>query len=200
MTGCALCHVTGISKWHDVKSWHPRDAVRLFGSSLPNRINNFLKGLEAECGMGPERACIHSARAGCAPTLYANGVDTPGIQRWRRWKSPVYMRYVWHGNVKLHTLGHSLTRRTNLTDRVLAPEQNRGEVTFQDSYRCGWGNRTPIEANRPQEEGRHTLIDVASSFDREMMEITDDHRLKEAEKVRKYDKVETETKRILKRK
>ena len=120
MTGCTLCPVTGIAQWLGMKSWHPRASIRIFGSSLFKRPGNFWKGLAVDCGMDQERAISHSMREGCATTLYANGVAPADIRRWGRWKPPVYMRYVGHENVKLHTLRHALARRTNLTDHMLA--------------------------------------------------------------------------------
>ena len=73
--------------------------------------------------MDPDRVSSHSMREGCATTLYANGVDPVDIQRWGRWKSPVYMRYVWNETVRLRTLSYDLAEKTDLSDHALAHEQ-----------------------------------------------------------------------------
>ena len=51
----------------------------------------------------------HSLRAGCATTLYAAGADPVDIQRWGRWQSSIYMRYIWYDNMRLHHLSSALT-------------------------------------------------------------------------------------------
>ena len=73
-------------------------------------------------------------------------------------------------------------------------------MTFQDPYRCGWGNRTHGKLTLTAEEGGATFGDLASSFDREMLEIMGDRRLQEQEKARKYDKIRRGGNHLLQRK
>ena len=107
-------------------------------SPAAREINRSLENLSAECGMCPARVSSRSARAGRATAIYANGVGPIDIQRWGRWKSTVYMRYVWRENVRLQTMSFALTRRTNLSDNSLARDQTARKVPFQTPYRCGW--------------------------------------------------------------
>ena len=53
------------------------------------------------------------------------------------------MRYVWHGDVKLHTLSLALVKGTRLTDQLLAPENKKRKVTFDKEYRCGGNEERP---------------------------------------------------------
>ena len=127
--------------------------------------------------MDPSRVSTHSMRAGCATALYANGVDPIDIQRWGRWTSPVYMRYVWHGDVKLHTLSYALTRKTNLIDHLLAPKQKK-RATFKDDCRCGGKSGKPLSGVEPE-----TPFDTSmSEFGLEMMEIVEAQRQEDQKK------------------
>ena len=139
-TNCDLCPVMGIAQWLDMKNWHPLASKKVVTSSIATKVNQFLKNSAIECGMGPDRISTHSMRAGCATALYANGIAPIDIQRWGRWKPPVYMRYVWHENVRLHTLSYALTKKTDLSDHLLAPEQKKRKVSFDTGFRCGGKN------------------------------------------------------------
>ena len=190
MTGCPLFPLAGIAQWMGAKSRRPQASTSISGSSIAKRSSCFLESLDAECGMGQERAISHSMREGCAATLYANGVDPADIQRWGRWKSPAYMMYVWYENAKLHTMSHALTRRTTLMGNLLAPGQKKRKVTFQDSYRCGGSRITPADDTLSQDSEKRTFSAVMSSFDREMVDIMENPRLGEEEKVRNTRKSE----------
>ena len=93
-TYCALCPVNGIAQWLDPKTWNPKSPNKVGGASIARRINEFLKDISLSKGMGVGRIISHPLRAGCATTLYANGVVHVDIQRWGRCRSPIYMRYV----------------------------------------------------------------------------------------------------------
>ena len=142
-TNCPLCPVNSIARWLDRKAWHPKSGDRVFGGSIARKLNEFLKTIALEMGIDTTRISCHSLRAGCATTLYANGIDPIDIQRWGRWKSPIYMRYVWHGNVKLHTLSLALVKGARLTNQLLAPENNKRKVTLDQDYRCGGKRECP---------------------------------------------------------
>ena len=148
--------------------------------------------------MGPERVSTHSMRAGCATALYANGVDPSDLQRWGRWKSPVYMRYVaWKCQSAYF---ESCDRASNQLDGP--PFSTRAKETKVNSPRViqMWrASKNPAEATRSPEGENHTCSDVTNRFDGEMMEIMEDRRLNGGEN-RKYERVKTETKRILQRK
>ena len=128
--------------------------------------------------MGPERVSSHSIRAGCATALYANGVDPADIQRWGRWKSPVYMRYVWRESAKLHALGHALARRANLADHLFPTGREIRKVAFRDPYRCGGSSKTPAGATRSPGSKNRTVSDVMISIEREMLGVMKNRRLK----------------------
>ena len=87
--------------------------------------------------MGANRISSHSRRDGCAATLYANGIDPVDIQRWGRWRSPIYMRYLWRENGKPHTLSFSLVKGTRLMNQLLAPSTKKRKVAVDDDFRCG---------------------------------------------------------------
>ena len=43
------------------------------------------------------------------------------------------MRYVWHENVRLHTLSYALTKKTDISDHLLAPgRKKRKYLSIQD--------------------------------------------------------------------
>ena len=142
-TNCPLCPVNSIAMWLYRKAWRPKSGDRVFGSSIARKLNEFLKTIALEKGIDTTRISCHSIRAGCATTLYANGIDPIDIQRWGRWKSPIYMRYVWHENVKLHTLSLALVKGTRLTNQLLAPENKKRKATFDQEYRCGGKEERP---------------------------------------------------------
>ena len=103
-TGCELCPVRTLATWLDMKGWHPNSGEFVFNRRIAYRINHTLKELAKEHGLDETRFSTHSLRAGCAATLYAAGIDPIDIQRWGRWKSAIYMRYIWHGNLRLQYL------------------------------------------------------------------------------------------------
>ena len=127
-TGCSFCPVMGIAQWMDVEMWHPLASTGICGPRVAKTINVFLKGLAADCGMDPERVSSRSMRDGRATTLYANGIDPMDIQRWGRWKSPVYMRYVRRENVRWRTLSYDLAKQTDLSTHLSAPEQKTKSI------------------------------------------------------------------------
>ena len=166
MTGCALCPMAGIAEWLDMQAWHHHAPTKIFRTSIAINVNIFLKGLAVEFGMGPTRVSSHSMRAGCATTLYANGVGPIDIQRRVRCISPVYMGYFRRGGVELHTFSFALTIRTYLSDHLLAPEKENRKGAFQCPYRCGGKNRGD-DIDSATEGAIYTPFDaVESSFDR----------------------------------
>ena len=138
--------------------------------------------------MGPDRVISHSMRAGCATTLYANGVGPADIQRWGRCKSPAYMRYVRRENVRLHTLSHALTRRANLSDRLMAPGQKKRKVSFKTPYRCVcvcvcvWGGRERCETKDVKGSVGSPFDEAMGNFEREMRRITEEGKKRERER------------------
>ena len=161
---------------------HPLASTGIFGSHVAETINVCLKGLAADCGMDPDRVSSHSMRAGRATTLYANGVGPMGIQRWGRWKSPVYMRYVWRENVRLRALSYALAKKTDLSTHLLAPEQKKRKVSFDTSYRCG--GKTKVEPNEKFGEEEVADFDqVMSEFDHEMWSLTEGEKKRELERM-----------------
>ena len=111
-TNCDLCPFHTMARWLDLKGWRPNYGESLFSRNIATRINHTSKELASENGSGAKRFSTHSLRAGCATTLYAAGVDPIDIQRWGRWKSAIYMRYIWRDNLSLHHLSQALTANT----------------------------------------------------------------------------------------
>lgn len=110
-TGCALCPSQGSAHRLDMKTWRPLAPTRVSRSTIANKINRFLKNLAMGRGMGPVGVSSYSPREGCATPLHSNGAAPIDIHRWGRWKLPVYMKYVWRGNVRLHTISYDIKRR-----------------------------------------------------------------------------------------
>ena len=90
-TACDMCPVQSMADWLDTKSWHPHSGEVIFSKNTPDRTNRILKEIATENGIDASRISSHSLRAGCAPTLYAAGIDPVDIQRWGRWKSSIYI-------------------------------------------------------------------------------------------------------------
>ena len=86
----------------------------------------------------------HSLRAGCATTLYAEGIDPVDIQRWGRWKCAIYMRYIWRGNLRLRHLSFALTSQTKLMGRLTVDLDLARKVNSQDDFRAGSSSKSNI--------------------------------------------------------
>ena len=170
-TGRSMCPVLGIAQWLDMENWNARAPTSVVSATIATKINRFLKYLATECGMGPDRVGSHSAREGFAATLYANGGGPIEIQRWGRWKSPGYMRYSWHGNVRLRTLIYALTRGTDLSDHILAPERKKKrKMSSKSTYRCG-GKSEGEKSERVEEMIETPFGEVMSDFGMEMKKL-----------------------------
>ena len=132
-TNCTMFPVDSLATWLDRKAWRPKSGDRVFSSSIARRMTEFLKNIALGKGIDATRISCHSLRAGCAATLYANGIDPIDIQRWGRWESPIYMRYVRRGGVKPHTLRLALVKGTRLTNQLLAPrnQEKEGELRYR---------------------------------------------------------------------
>ena len=126
-----------MAEWLDMEGWHPNDGEAVFCKAIAARINHTLKELALEHGLDAKRFSTHSLRAGCAATLYAAGVDPVDIQSWGRWKSGIYMRYIWHDNVRLQHLSKALTSTTKLMEHLKVEVSSARKVGFANDFRAG---------------------------------------------------------------
>ena len=136
-TGCDMCSVQCMVQWLDLKGWHPSSGESLFRNSISARINRSLKEIADEHGIDSTLIPTHSLRAGCATTLYSAGIDPIDIQRWGRRKSSIYMRYIWHDNLRLHHLSTALTAPTQLTNHLKVDLATERKVNFDNTHRTG---------------------------------------------------------------
>ena len=128
-TGCAICPSQGVVQWIDMETWHPPRFHQRFQIGDIFKNKSIPKELSTRARDAPGGSGSQSMRAGCATTLYANGVSQIDMQRWGRWNSPVYTTYVWRGNVRLRTLSYAITRRANLSDHLQSPERKGGKLS-----------------------------------------------------------------------
>ena len=136
-----------MEEWLDTKGWRPHNGEALFCKSIATRIDHTLKELALERGLDAERFPTHSLRAGCATTLYAAGIDPIDIQRWGRWKSGIYMRYIRHDNVRLQHLSTASTSTTKLMERLKVDVEGAMEVGFEHDYRDGSSGKPGDDLN-----------------------------------------------------
>ena len=134
-TSCDLCPVYTLATWLDLKEWHPHSGEFLFNRRIAYRVNPTLKALASEHGLDEKRFPTHSMRAGRAPTLYAAGIDPIDIQRWGRWKSAIYTRYIWHDNLRLQHISEALTSTTKLAEHLRVDTEMSRRVNFPEDVR-----------------------------------------------------------------
>ena len=104
----------------DLKGWRPNSGEPLFSKSISGMINGVSDAITADHGVDSALVSTRSLRAGCAAALYAAGVDPIDIQRCARWESSIYMRYIWHGNLRFRHLFAALTAPTQLAKHLKA--------------------------------------------------------------------------------
>ena len=153
-TKCDMCPVKSMADWLDVKSWHPHSDETLFSGNISDRVSRILKEIATDHGVDASRVSAHSLRAGCATTLYAAGVDPIDIQRWGRWKSSIYMRYIWHDNLRLHHLSEALTAPTSLTSHLKVDAGRERKVNFDEEFRAGGASRRGCSNDSMRNAGR----------------------------------------------
>ena len=106
---------------------------------------------------------VNENPAGVDP-LYAAGVDPIDIQRRGRCKSAIYMRYIWHDNLRLRHLRFALTAPTKLKEHLQVDLEMSRRVDFQNEFRAGSASKSNGELRpralrkydffSPQEAGR----------------------------------------------
>ena len=93
-THCDSCPVLTMATWLGAQEWRPNGGEFIFSRRIANRISHTLNELAMAKGLDASRFSPHSLRKGCATTLYAAGIGPIDIERWCRWKSSSYMRYM----------------------------------------------------------------------------------------------------------
>ena len=136
-TYCDLRPVETMALWLDAMGWRPHSDEKLFPNNITNRISRELQEIATTRGIDASLISPHSLRTGCATTLYTAGINPTDIQRWGRWKSSIYMRYIWHGDFRLHHLCPSLTAPTRLTDHLRVDLDRARGVQFNDDFKMG---------------------------------------------------------------
>ena len=127
-----------MEEWLDASGWRPGADGELFQSRICEKISTAPKWIAPGGGIEPTQVSPRSLRGGCETKIYAAGIDPMDIQRWGRWRSSIYMRYIWRGNLRLHHLGDSLVASTRLADRSKV-DLGRGADNFRRRFPSGRG-------------------------------------------------------------
>ena len=138
-TGCDICPVLNAAQWLGRKGWRPHSGSNLFSDRIGKKIGETLKWIARNNHLDEEDFSTHSLRAGCATALYSAGDDHADIQRWGRWRPSIYMRYIWHENLRPQHLSLSLVKPTLLMDHLRAQPvaDNRAQFANQIEFRHG---------------------------------------------------------------
>ena len=144
-TKCDICLVFTMAKRLGLKGWRPNNGEFSPSRNIANRINHTLKELSPENGLGAKRFPTHTLRVGCATTLYASGVDPIDIQRWDRRQSAIYMRYIWHDNLRVQHLSQALAANARLAEHLRVDMEMGRRVNFENEIRDGGNGKSNEE-------------------------------------------------------
>eukprot|EP00971_Amphidinium_carterae_P032714 644147-Amphidinium_carterae.2 len=75
-------------------------------------VQNLLKRSAANCGVPPDRTVVHSLRVGGASALFQATGSIDIVQRYGRWASGAFHRYLWEAAEQSRGLAAAMTRVT----------------------------------------------------------------------------------------
>ena len=131
-----------MARWLSSRGWNPNSGESISSRNKSVGGNRISNETATEGGIGASWISTHSSRAGCATTLYAAGAGPIDRQRRIRWKSSIYMRYIWRDNLRLRLLSSALTSPTRLSEHLQLDLVLGGKVNFGERYRNGGASRT----------------------------------------------------------
>eukprot|EP00971_Amphidinium_carterae_P342754 6482177-Amphidinium_carterae.1 len=90
---------------------HHLPLLRWSNGSVVNRgaLQNVLKRAAKAVGVPPERTVVHSLRVGGASALYQSTGSIDIVQRWGRWASGAFHRYLWEAAEQSKGLAAAMT-------------------------------------------------------------------------------------------
>ena len=109
----------------------------IFGKGLRLRLEGGLKTAAVRNGVNPSFVGTHSLRAGGATALYVNGVSVILIQRFGRWKSASFLRYLWYDAVALEPLSLSLATASGLLEPLKMVDRGQSSDLSKERFRAG---------------------------------------------------------------
>ena len=90
----------------------------IFGSDVRPRMEVMMKTIAAAKGVDPDLIGSHSLRAGGATSLYIRGVSVTLIQRFDRWKSASFIRYLRYDAIALEPLSLELAKSAGMLEQL----------------------------------------------------------------------------------
>eukprot|EP00971_Amphidinium_carterae_P105852 2096399-Amphidinium_carterae.2 len=116
--GAHLCVVRAIGRvWSRCPLRNPKGSehhlplLRWYSGGVVNRgaLQNALKRAASAVGVPPERTVVHSLRVGGASALYQATGSIDIVQRWGRWASGAFHRYLWEAAEQSKGLAAAMT-------------------------------------------------------------------------------------------
>ena len=96
----------------------------ILGNDLRIRLESGLKSAASANGVSPDVIGAHSLRAGGATSLYIQGVAVLLIQRFGRWKSASFLRYLRYDSIALGPLSGALWRESGMLNQLRLTRSN----------------------------------------------------------------------------
>ena len=172
-TGEKICPVREMRRWLEKLTTGERP---MFGAGLRLRLEGKMKAVAAANGVNPQIIGTHSLRAGGATALYIRGISIILIQRFGRWKSSSFLRYLWYDIVALESLSKSLALPAGMMEqlRLARPASfTGGEQTFRAGGRSSW---KPMSEKEVEADGWIDVIEQEIEEDKENRPNTKDRR------------------------
>ena len=136
-----ICPVEILGKYFKNQKWGENES--LFGEMLRLRIEGQLKTAAVANGVNPSVIGSHSLRAGGATALYVRGISVTLTQRFGRWKSASFLRYLRFGSLALEPLTTSISSASGMLNQLrMSNSYNKADSSMGriDQCRAG-GNR-----------------------------------------------------------
>ena len=107
-TSINLCPVRAFSRWLIKSDWGPQIDDLVPPSNIRNSVESLIKYAGLPNNIPMADIITHSLRSGGATTLYHVGVDMGTIQKWGRWNSRCFLRYIWFSSSVMGKLGERM--------------------------------------------------------------------------------------------
>ena len=138
----------------------------LFGESLRVRLEGGLKSAAIANGVHTDVMGAHSPRAGGATSLYIGGVSVVIIQRFGRWGSASFLRYLWYDSVALEPLSAVLATNSGMLNQLRMTRTNANNIPRRGkSYRSGGSDRSLPSPASPDMCADGWMADVEELMD-----------------------------------
>ena len=164
-----ICPVRELESFLEGKDFGKREF--LFGGMLRLRLEGSLKAAAVANGVSSKIIGSHSLRAGGATALYVRGVSITLIQRFGRWKSSSFLRYLWFDTVALEPLAGPISTTLGLLEQLRMSTNSRN-TDARNAFRAGGADKDQSDdSDKADNECNYIILgdvtDTGALLDRE---------------------------------